>query len=282
MDDLIERFRGLDEVESPDVWGDATSRKPRPSRAPAGGRRILIAVFALGLAVAAVGFAFVALRVEHEPNDVIGSTPSPQVGVVMAAHEHLESLLGRLWTARAILSETQGEIAAIPDDIRALEAEIGSGPPTDEQEAQLLELRTVEAGLSEKVVERAALVSELEDEVASASAFLRSSMEEVDPAAFPDEATITCRGDGEGGTSLSTPIVRPRTDGVHLLVVNGFEDRVVFLDVGDGGPVYEAAGGDEIEVVLDDRSPRTLEIVCTYAMPEPTWDRPAHSLAVAL
>jgi len=57
MDEVIERFQGLDSLEMPDVWTEALSREPSPPSPPPTGRRLAIAAFILGLAVVAIVFS---------------------------------------------------------------------------------------------------------------------------------------------------------------------------------------------------------------------------------
>jgi Tol biopolymer transport system component len=72
MADLDERFRSLSRTRAPDLWADASTRRPRPLRPPPTGRRVVAAVVALALATAAIlGTAIVFL----------GGTPRPAAPV---------------------------------------------------------------------------------------------------------------------------------------------------------------------------------------------------------
>jgi hypothetical protein len=79
MADLIERFRSLDQIDSPDLWGDAAHRSPTvPSPPPHRSReRFVAAVVALTLAIAAIAFAFRALG--GPPVGQPASEPSPSL-----------------------------------------------------------------------------------------------------------------------------------------------------------------------------------------------------------
>jgi Tol biopolymer transport system component len=62
MADLIERFRSLDQIDSPDLWRDAEHRTPRSATPPQKpGQRILTVVVAFAVAAAAIAFAVQAL-----------------------------------------------------------------------------------------------------------------------------------------------------------------------------------------------------------------------------
>jgi hypothetical protein len=62
MDDLTRRFRGLDEIEAPDVWPDATTRALAGPSGPSLGRRLGVIAFAAVIAVSSFALIAVALR----------------------------------------------------------------------------------------------------------------------------------------------------------------------------------------------------------------------------
>ncbi|MDP9295447.1 MAG: hypothetical protein M3O88_01960 [Actinomycetota bacterium] len=62
MADLIDRFRSLDLIDSPDLWGDAERRSPRSSLPPKkSSERVVAVVVAFAVAAAAIAFAVRAL-----------------------------------------------------------------------------------------------------------------------------------------------------------------------------------------------------------------------------
>ncbi len=77
MDDLRQRFTELDRIEAPDVWGDGSTRTPRPEETPTATdrrprQRLIAAVVAFGVFIAAGVFAYRAF--ETSPP---GGTASP-------------------------------------------------------------------------------------------------------------------------------------------------------------------------------------------------------------
>ncbi|HEU4356175.1 MAG TPA: hypothetical protein VFT27_11355, partial [Actinomycetota bacterium] len=62
MADLEERFRSLGRTSAPDLWPDASTRRPGPPPQPPAGRRIVAGVVALALAAAATFGAAIAFR----------------------------------------------------------------------------------------------------------------------------------------------------------------------------------------------------------------------------
>jgi Tol biopolymer transport system component len=62
MADLEERFRSLERSSVPDLWPDASTRRPGPPPQPPAGRRIVAGVVALALAAAATFGAAIAFR----------------------------------------------------------------------------------------------------------------------------------------------------------------------------------------------------------------------------
>jgi hypothetical protein len=98
---------------------------------------------------------------------------------------------------------------------------------------------------------------------------------------YPDVVTVTCDGDGTGGTHLSTPVVRMQSDGVHFRVVNRFPDERVFLNIGQEEEVT-VAPAETMETNVAVSGLGDIEIVCTYAHQEDfSWPRPSHPLWVA-
>ena len=83
MPDLKTRFRGAEQIPTPDLWSDIMSRDPRPPRPePSSTRRALVATFAFALAAAAIAFAvraFEGPRARPQP-----IAPAPGVASVIA------------------------------------------------------------------------------------------------------------------------------------------------------------------------------------------------------
>jgi hypothetical protein len=62
MDDLTERFRGLDRIDAPDLWAEATTRSPAVPSEPSLRRRLGVIVFSAAIALAAFAIVVVAFR----------------------------------------------------------------------------------------------------------------------------------------------------------------------------------------------------------------------------
>lgn len=67
MPDLDERFRSLSGAAAPDLWGEIEERLPGPLPEPALGRRLLVSVVALLVAVAGFAGLVVAFRAQERP-----------------------------------------------------------------------------------------------------------------------------------------------------------------------------------------------------------------------
>lgn len=283
MDNLTERFHGLDDVVVPDVWTDAASRTPRPLERPPLGARLAVMGFAAIIAIGGLAFAFSALR-EGAPSVAPITSPLPSsIGSdapVMIVHGELESVLRRLWTESALIDELEGEVQAAFDGLQVLNDEIGTGIPTEEQAKRRASLKALIARFEESVGARSALTETLRARVEWLRERRDQLVSEADSALFPTTAIVTCTGDGEGGTSVSTPAVLAENGQVRIRVMNALSNELVFLDLGTRGAPIEVAAGGEVEHVLDVGIPQVLEIVCTYDTPPQTWQRPAHHLTV--
>jgi hypothetical protein len=75
MDDLTQRFRGLDEINAPDVWSEATTRQPTAPSEPSLGRRLGVIVFAAMIGIGALGLTFTALRENGRTTGSDSATP---------------------------------------------------------------------------------------------------------------------------------------------------------------------------------------------------------------
>jgi hypothetical protein len=210
------------------------------------------------------------------------STASPRPGgelaELMAVHDRLETALHRLWTELAYIDELDGEVEAAQRDLDVLADEIGPGGPSEEQAARMMAIQDLIVRIEVSMTEHQAMVASLRARTASLREARNVLVEESDPAGFPTMVTVTCTGDRDGGTSLSGPAVLAQEDGVHVEVMNAIPNERVFLDLGTGMAPIEVAGGQRMELVLDEIEPRTLELVCTYETPPGTWRRPAHPL----
>jgi dipeptidyl aminopeptidase/acylaminoacyl peptidase len=81
MSDLKTRFRGTERIPTPDLWPDISNREPRPLRpGPSPARRVLVAAFALALALA--GLAFVARTFEGRESPQGNVSAAPTNGVI--------------------------------------------------------------------------------------------------------------------------------------------------------------------------------------------------------
>src|SRR5712691_11263886 len=76
MTDLDERFRALDSLDPPDLWGDAVTRAPRRRIPEVRGRPVIAAVLALLLATGAALVLTEAFLGRHAGPTVI--TPGPK------------------------------------------------------------------------------------------------------------------------------------------------------------------------------------------------------------
>jgi hypothetical protein len=72
MDDLSERFRGLDQIDAPDVWSEAMRRQPGDRTEPSLARRVAVIAFATVIALGAFGIVVVALRERPAPKPIGG------------------------------------------------------------------------------------------------------------------------------------------------------------------------------------------------------------------
>jgi len=206
------------------------------------------------------------------------SRPAGDLAELMAVHDRLETALHRLWTELAYIDELDGEVEAAQRDLDVLADEIGPGGPSEEQAARMMAIQDLIVRFEVSMTEHQAMVASLRARIASLREARNVLVEESDPAGFPTMVTVTCTGDRDGGTSVSAPAVLAQDDGVHIEVMNAIPNERVFLDLGTGKAPIEVAGGQRMELVLDEIEPRTLELVCTYETPPGTWRRPAHPL----
>lgn len=88
MDDLTQRFRGLDQIDAPDVWPDATTRQTVVPNEPSLGRRLGVIAFAAVIAFASFAMIAVAFR---EAGQTPGSDASPSSGMVESGGSYVLS-----------------------------------------------------------------------------------------------------------------------------------------------------------------------------------------------
>lgn len=206
--------------------------------------------------------------------------PDHRFEELLTVHGRLESALHRLWAELAFIDELEGEIRAAQRDLDTLTNEIGTGGPTEEQADQVATYSRLITRFTKSMSERVAATAEFRARIENLREVRDGLVGEVDPAQFPLSVTVTCTGDGEGGTLVSGPAILAREDGVHINVVNAIQGERVFLDVGTSEAPIEVADGSSAEVVLDRNVPGTLEVSCTYETPPQTWQRPTHPLTV--
>ena len=235
---------------------------------------------ASGLVISSDPAAGVAVDGGTEVDILMSAGPLASSPKVMSLHERVEAALSELWTELALTSEMEGEIKAAHHGLQTLFVEIGEREPTAEQTRQIDELQALIARFEESITERSSGIKSLQAEVETLRARLETAVRQVSPAILPTLVTVTCTGDGEGGTALSAPAVTAQDDGVHIRVVNEIPNEPVFLDLGIGGPPIEVAAGDRVEHVLQNPPTRTIAVICTYETPPRSWERPAHHLAV--
>jgi hypothetical protein len=284
----ISRIKG---VEPPELWEEALGRASRSSQADDGASRSSRthlkptmprrAALVAGVAVAIPLLVLIMLAIAIRTPGGNRATRTPAASSLSEIHELLERYLSDLWIAEARLAELQGELEVAHDEFIALQAELGPDP-TD---AQLLEIEALEERIhlwtQSATVSQAAL-SQLRERVGEARAVRAGLLPPPDDATYPLVATVTCDGDGTGGTHLSTPVVRMHPDGVDLHVVNRLSNEGVFLIIGQAEQVFDVPAGEVVDVKLPPSEPGDIEIVCTYSRPEDFgWPRPSHPLWVA-
>jgi hypothetical protein len=206
--------------------------------------------------------------------------PDESLAELRAVHDRLEAALQRLWTELAYVDELEGEIAAAERELDVLADVIGSGGPTEQQADRIRENQDLIVRFRKSMTERLESVASLRARVESLREDRSALVDKVDPALFPATVTVTCTGDGEGGTIVSDPAVLAQGDGIHLEVMNTIPNERVLLDLGAGLPPIEVEGGQPVEVVQDGIESQTIELTCTYETPPGSWRRPTHPLTV--
>jgi hypothetical protein len=231
-----------------------------------------------GVAAGILALALVTVGLRGRPAGEDSPTPNPKPTGLSEAHELLERLLSDLWTAEAKRDELQGEIGAAQMELEALRDLFESDPTV----AQLQEIQSwVERihAWTRSAEQLEAEIAALQVRVKQVRATREGFLTHADAAAYPDIATVTCDGDGMGGTHLSAPAVRVQDDGVHFRVVNRISNEQVFLQVGRVDEAIPPGGTREIALPL--RTGHDVEVVCTFLYPRSSWKRPTHPLWIA-
>jgi hypothetical protein len=66
----------------------------------------------------------------------------------------------------------------------------------------------------------------------------------------------------ESGTTVSTPVVRNRPDGVHVSAVVGGKVNIVGVEVPGGGGLFYGVNSGHVDMVLTAAPPGTYRVVC--------------------
>jgi hypothetical protein len=292
MPDPREWISRIKVVQPPELWEEVSVRATRSSLAADGAprygpahlvpttprRAALVAGAVVGIPLLVVIMLVIATRTPDGGNR---ATPTPAVSPLADIHDLLERQLSDLWIAESNLAELRGELHAAEDELAALRDEIGSDP----SDAELQEIETLQERIqtwTRGVLEDLAVVQGLRDRVEEIRLQRQRLLPPAEDADYPLVATVTCDGDGTGGTHVSTPVVRLQPDGVDLHVVNRISNEQVFLRTGPGDEVYPVPAGGTADITLPISGPSDMEIVCTYVRPDDfAWPRPTHPIWIA-
>jgi hypothetical protein len=271
----------------PDLWSEVIERtSATPVDGAAGLGRGWVgrpgtprrAALVTGVAAGILAMTLVVVGLQGRPTGDHG-TPTLQASSLSEAHELLERMLSNLWVLESRRGELQGELEVGQDELDALRDEAGPDPT----ETQLLEIQRWEeliGSWTRSIVAHGAQISELRTRVEQVRERRTQFLPPSNHQAYPDLATVTCDGDGLGGTQLSTPVVRARADGVHMRVVNRFPNERAFLVV-DDVVAHELRPSTTADVVLQSRPSGDVEVVCTYDEPPYGFPRPRHPIWIA-
>jgi hypothetical protein len=281
MPDPREWISGIKAESPPDLWSSVMERaitapvsraEPAWAGRPRTPRR---AAFVTGVAAGILALTLVVAGLAGGPPGDDPPTPTPEPTALDGVHQRLEGALSALWIAETNLFLLQGELQAAQDELTRIIKAAGA-TPTDAERQQIFSaqesIEAVTVGAQAARVE----VQLLRPHVEQLREVRAGLLPPPDAAEYPDVATVRCDGDGEGGTHVSTPVVRARADGTHVRVVNLFPNERAFFFV-DGVVVHELPPATTADVVLPGRPSGDVETLCTYDEP-PEFSRPSHPL----
>jgi hypothetical protein len=274
--------------EPPDLWSGIRERTTSTSH-PALGRAIgrwpgrpaapRRAALVTGVAAGILALTLVAVGLRGRPSGEDRPTPPPEPTALDAVHQRFERVLSDLWILETHLFLLRGELGAAREELEFLRDTAGP-EPTDGERRRIEETRERIEAYTRSIEATSAEVHELRRHVEQLRERRSGQLPPSDVERYPDVATVTCEGDGEGGTHVSTPVVRAQVDGVHVRVVNRLGNESVVLVVDDSVAVRIRADSTT-DVVLSADSSGDLAIACTYDEPPFEFPRPTHPLWIA-
>ena len=282
MPDPREWISGIKAESPPDLWPAVIERASsapvsRTERAGAGRQRTpRRAAFVTGAAAGIVALTLVVALLQAGPPGDDPPTPTPEPTALDGVHQQLEGALSDLWVAETNLFLLQGELEAAQEDLARLTEAAGATPTNAEQQQIEAAQQSVEAFTSSLQAPQAE-VEQLRPGIEQLREVRAGLLPPPDPSAYPDVVTVRCDGDFEGGTHVSTPVVRARADGTHVEVVNAFQTERARLFV-DDTLVEELPPATTADVVLPARPSGDVEVLCTYDEPPFSFGRPSHPL----
>ncbi|MET1011279.1 MAG: hypothetical protein ABWY83_02770 [Actinomycetota bacterium] len=282
MADRREWISGIKAESPPDLWPAVMERAsavpvPKTERVwtgrPSTPRR---AAFVTGAAAGILALTLVVAVLQGGRLGDDPPTPTPEPSALAEVHEQLEGALWDLSIAETQLFLHRGELEAAQEELARLTDAAGA-TPTDAQREQI---RTAQTVIEATTVGVQAARGEIElrgPRVEQLRETRAGLLPPSDASAYPDVVTVRCDGDGEGGTHVSTPVVRARADGTHVRVVNAFQTERARLFV-DDTPVEEFPPATTADVLLPARPSGDVEVLCTYDEPPFDFTRPSHPL----
>lgn len=272
----------------PDLWSEVQERTDSapsgrvtspalggwPGR-PAGPRH---AALMTGVAAGILALMLVAVGLRSGPPGDEPPTPTPEPTPLVGVHRQLERALSDLWIAETNRFLLRSELEAAQDELTRIVEDAGATPTDAERRRIEAAQQAVDANARSLHAARAE-VEHLRPGVEQLRELRAGLLPPPDAQVYPEVATVRCTGDGEGGTHLSTPVVRARADGARVRVVNLFPNERAYFVV-DGVVVHELPPATTADVVLPGRPSGDVEILCTYDEP-PEFSRPSHPLWIS-